>query len=158
MYLSLLPNFSNVSDVDFNNKEEIDDDDQILLQIDLRPVINSFDFYVDYSYDDAVYTYATIPPQFITVINYHEYENEYLIDSSVKETLISTLDNSYPNRKNEDESYIKDYLNDYFFMVVDILKKNTTNYIKRIYGNRVKYNEDDLIYRIKHELKKYIQS
>ena len=158
LYLSLLPNFSNVSDVDFNNKEEIDDDDQILLQIDLRPVINSFDFYVDYSYDDAVYTYATIPPQFITVINYHEYENEYLIDSSVKETLISTLDNSYPNRKNEDESYIKDYLNDYFFMVVDILKKNTTNYIKRIYGNRVKYNEDDLIYRIKHELKKYIQS
>lgn len=85
LYLSLLPDFSDI-EYQYDDDEEYEDD-KVILKIDLRQVMNSFDFYVDNRYSNAVYTYAGIPPKFIEVMDNNTlrgFNSKYQMEQLIK--------------------------------------------------------------------------
>jgi hypothetical protein len=152
LYLSLYPDFNNVDDIDINDLEECDGDEKILLKIDLTSVMNSFDFYVDYSYDNAVYTYANIPPQFITVMNFPDYEKEFFLKDCAVRSLKYTIERSFDTKN---KTKIINFCKENYQSLLRIVTYNAINLMKSMYG-RVKYNENELSLKIKETIKDFL--
>lgn len=153
LYLSLYPNFSEIcEDVDVNNLDEYDEDEQVMLKIDLTKVMNNFDFYVDHLYDNAVYTYANIPPQFITVMNFSKYEKEYLLKYCALTSLKNTIEKSFNTK---DKTKIISFCKENYQSLLRVVTHNAINLMNERYYN-IKYNEDELISKIKETIKDFL--
>lgn len=67
LYFSLMPDFSKIDYLD--DDDEQSGDDYVLLKIDISSLKDKIKFYEDDAYENAVFTYSIIPPQYITIID-----------------------------------------------------------------------------------------
>jgi hypothetical protein len=153
IYLSLLPDFKNV---DYKDDEE-NKDDTIILRIDLRSVMKNFDFYVDKSYDNAVFTYSNIPPNFIQVISneeIREHYSEYYLRYAARQALKRIVEKNFSDC-DEEEKRRKVYL--YSCQIEEIIMpKVVLNYLN-LYGVNENYKKY-IGTAIKNEVNNYVNS
>ena len=103
LYLSLLPDFN---EVEYIYDDDEDDDDIVILRIDLRSVMKNFQFYVDNKYPNAVYTYSSIPSNFIEVINNQEirnYHSQYFLRYAARQALEKVVKHNFSNYSIQDQ-------------------------------------------------------
>ena len=104
LYLSLLPDFE---DVEYMcPPEEESPDDSVILRVDLRSVMDNFEFYVDSAYSNAVYTYSNIPPKFIEVISDEEIKklhSQYYFEYAIREGLKDIIKKNFHDCNEEEK-------------------------------------------------------
>lgn len=153
VYLSLLPDFNNV---DYEDDEE-NEDDTIILRIDLRSVMKNFDFYVDRSYENAVFTYSNIPPNFIQVISNEEIKDNYsayYLRYAARESLKRIVDKNFSDCDAEEKKR-KVYINSWQ-IEERIMPKMVLNYFNFYHINE-KYKKF-INTAIKNEVNNYVNS
>ena len=128
LYLSLLPNFRDV-EMDYFEDENA----YVLLKIDLRGVMKNFDFYVDNKYENAVFTYSTIPPQFIERVNAKEIYDSYWYNFNLNKSLEDVVEYNFGNYSDRDKKSQVEY---YYEKVFEIIRKRMITRIQQ-------YNIDD---------------
>lgn len=104
LYLSLLPDFRDVEIYPYDDEEETGED-PIILKIDLRGKMDSFDFYVDQHYSNAVYTYSDIPPKFIEVLDVgkvNQLWSAYMVRDCIKRTLDAVIEHNFKGYRESD--------------------------------------------------------
>ena len=153
VYLSLLPDFDSVDCED----DEENENDTIILRIDLRSVMKNFDFYVDRSYDNAVFTYSNIPPNFIQVISneeIREHYSEYYLRYAARQALKRIVEKNFSDC-DEEEKRRKVYL--YSCQIEEIIMpKVVLNYLN-LYGVNENYKKY-IGTAIKNEVNNYVNS
>lgn len=149
LYLSLLPDFS---DIEYQYDDDEYEDDRVVLKVDLRNVMDSFDFYVDNRYSNAVYTYAEIPPNFITVMDnstlrdfHSRYYMTYLIGYYFEKIIDANWGNYNDAGKKREVSY-------YSHLVAKKLRDMVTKASEGYGVNK------DALRNLDYEIKQYISN